>query len=248
MRIDEIKYACEFDLHNDIIIELGEALTRLRREKGTRVQILNTPASAPPAAPRMIVQTTNAVINVALTRFDIVTRIPDHVTGTIESASDFSRQVLREALTVLSVPGLGYRWAGIVIGIRFPTLGKGGRASAAAVPVVQRLINIPMQEKALASFRLQIGVREGDFYQNYLISGYEVSSFRLSPDVVAKAPVPVEGRNHPTIEAGVNVVVDLNNRPQAPNHDLLSDLDDLFIEAVPLVNSVPERLHLQGLV
>ncbi len=118
MRVDQFRYAIEFDSHPDIVLELGSALNTLRKERRARIQFLNVPAAAPPPAPRVVVNTENTLIHIGLNRYEAMIRLPQHIQSSLSSTCDFARRVVDDDLYHLFIEDLGYRWLGLVASLQ----------------------------------------------------------------------------------------------------------------------------------
>ena len=248
MRVDQFRYAIEFDTHPDIVLELGSALNALRKEHGARVQFLNVPTAAPPPAPRVVVNTENALIHIGQNRYEAVMRLPQHIQSSLSSTCDFARRVVDDDLYYLFMEDLGYRWLGLVASLQYPTAGPGTRAVDAIRPVFDRLVHIDRAGMDLASFQLQYGVSQAPFFKNYTIAGYE--RVNLPPKLNANVDIPLEINVTPDIitESGVGITVDFNNKPAVDMGSIEDDFADLLIEMSHASDALPTLLNLEGLI
>ena len=79
MRISQINTVLEFELVENLLLLMGGALREYQKKNNANVQFLNIPQNIPPEAPRIIVSSRNAIINISPIRFEIISKIPNHI-------------------------------------------------------------------------------------------------------------------------------------------------------------------------
>lgn len=248
MRADQLRLVIEFDLHEDIVLELGSSLQLLRKERNANIQLLNVPSGAPPNAPRAVVNTENFLLYIGLTRIEVALRIPDHIKNSMESTCDFTRQVVTDLLNFFPHDTLGYKWMGIVTTLEYPTEVPVGRAADAVMPVFDRLINIKRKDTSLSSFQVQFGYQENSTYKTFTVSGYEKVDFPLNPMLVENKTVQLKITPELVSETGISITIDINNKPSETNISAMDDFDDIIIEIVSTFRELPSILNLEGIL
>ena len=65
----------------------------------------------------------------------------------------------------------------------------------------------------LAAFSFKIGRVIDGFYENYEVSDYEIKTVKVAPSPISPPLINID--EHPTVEKGLLIVVDVNNKSQS---------------------------------
>ena len=242
MRVANIQVVAGFERDDEILLSAGKYLQKLSRELGVSMPKMSVPGSAPPEAPRAIIPGSTTLIQVGLNRAELFAPPPDHIAGNFESAADFGLQAanrfLLELMTVVR-----YAWVGAVSTINFPakaieTLMK------AATPVSDRLVNVPRKDRELSHLNLQIGFKEDPFHVTYSISGYEIRTGTISRPATRSIDVSTV----PVTETGIEIRLDINNKPQEAKRGLKTDLPGVFEMKKARFRTLKDDLNLEGIL
>jgi hypothetical protein len=231
MRIPQINTVIEFELTENVILIIAGALRKYQEVNNAKVQILNVPHSVPPDAPRIVLITQNALIRISLTRFEINSKIPNHIINNFDSAVIFTKSIIKNVIETLMVPELKYTWLGVVNILEYSVVDHGGTALKVSEKFFDKLINIDRNNKDLASFEIKFGFNEGCFFRNYSISGFETRDIKLEflNGIKGIQVVDLE-KSGRIIDKGLRIVLDINNKPGNKSLNALSDLDTIFEE------------------
>jgi hypothetical protein len=173
---------------------------------------------------------------------ELFTPPPDHVAGNFESAADFALQAanrfLLELMTVVR-----YVWVGAVSTINFPAKDVETLLTA-ATPVSDRLINIPRKDRRLSHLNLQIGFKEDPFHVTYSITGYEIRTGTIPQPTTRFVDVSTV----PITETGIEIRLDINNKPQKAKRGLKTDLLEIFNQKKVKYRTLKDDLNLEGIL
>lgn len=224
------------------MLTAGKYLQKLSKELGVPIPKMAVPSAAPPEAPRVIIPGSSTLIQVGLNRAELFTQPPDHVAGEFNPAVDFGLQAANRFLLDL-VTVVRYEWVGMVSTINFPTKTI-TTMMAAATLVSDRLINIPRKTRELSHLNLQIGFKEDPFYVTYSISGYEIRVGAFPQP----APKSIEISMMPVSETGIEVLLDVNNKPLQSKRGLKADLVEIVNQEKTRFRILKEELRLEGIL
>ena len=246
MRINQIQFVNNFKLEEDLLLSHGPILQKMKNSLNGKLIILNVPKSAPPPAPRALIQLKNCIINVALDKIDITIKPPPHVVHDYRSSGNFAHSIIESIISIFYEAQLQYEWSGIIATIEYPIGPQTLTAVKAVTRIYDKLINVPRHNLDLVSFQLQFGFSENNFYKNYSIGGYEsrnvdLKDYALSPE---RRTVVINLEEFPIVESGLQISLDINNRP-TPKKTLLEDLSDLFSEHYATFDGLGKKLNLE---
>ena len=91
MRIPQTNTVFEFEFVENILLLIGGVLKEFQKKNNANVQFLNVPQNIPPDAPRIIVSSKNSIINISLTRIEIISKIPNHIVDDITAALQYPK-------------------------------------------------------------------------------------------------------------------------------------------------------------
>lgn len=249
MKIDTFQLVAAFELDASVVLTCGPALKAINNKLGGKLITVNTPEAAPPSLPRVVLKTDDAILNLSLDRIQITTSPPPHVANDIEESARFSEQratsIFKELLVVLPA----YKWVGVIADLEFPSSNENNKSSRQAVaPIFDQLIKMQRGDRDLSSFELQYGFQEAGFFQTYTIKGYERRNITVPTQPPSGELVVLNPEEFPLVECGIEILVDVNNKPSSNSEDVLSDINSILERLVQLVNSLPEDTGLKGVL
>ena len=247
MRVSSLQVVVTFAVNPGIIFSSGKQLMDLKSALGAKLLSLNVPESAPPETPRAMLSTEDMIIGLGFNRLDITTRPPDHVNQDYAACATFAE---RKAHPIIESLGkqVEYLWAGIVVMDEYVFPKQNAPSLKVVTPVFDRLVNIPREAKDLASFQLQYGYKQGDFYKNFTISGFETRDVSLEIQLKGAGPIRVDLSKYPITESGIQISVDINNKASSSESDVLTDIARLFQEQIATHSGLMKELNLEGLL
>lgn len=250
MKVYNYHVVTAFDLDSSVVLTCGPALKAINNKLGGRLITVNTPDEAPPTLPRVVLKMDDAILNLSLDRVQITTTPPPHVANDIQESAKFAEQrattILEELLGVLPA----YKWSGLIVDLEYPTSDESIKSSTQAVaPVFDQLMKMQRGDRDLSSFELQYGFQEDGFFVTYTIKGYEKRDITISaPASPVGGVVMLDPKDFPLSECGVEVLVDVNNKPSTNSEDALGDIQSILRKQVELVISLPTDTNLEGVL
>lgn len=246
MKFVQIQAAINFKLEQDILLSVGNNIKKLQKEVKVNVQILNVPKAAPPEAPRIVIFSPNAIINICLNRYDIIVRIPNQIENNIDSALDYAKNVISKFIPFLIHDNFQYLWTGIVINSEKSFDVKNSKSIELINPYFDKLINIERKNRKLSSFQLQFGFEEDELNKNFTISGYDKINLEISGNIIREG-LTIDLQKAKIAESGLQVIVDVNN-----NNKSVSSIDKDFINLLKEISNtysiLPKTLNIEGLL
>jgi len=248
VKIVRFEIVTAFELDESIVLSCGPSLKRLQNRLGGRLLTINAPDDAPPQLPRVILKLTDTILNLALDRFQITTIPPSHVAGDITNAITFASQrastITSELLTVISE----YHWLGVIMEVNFPEVPLISKSAAeAAVQVFDKLIRIDRKNRPLASFQLQFGLSDDEYFITYMVGSYEGRKIELN--LPAKVGYfAIEPSEYPLNECGIKILLDINNKPSTKKLNPKNDLNAILNRQSIAFGSLIADLNLEGII
>ena len=245
MNIAQIQFACEFAKDDSIILTLGHSIKELRQKRHASIRILNTPKQLPPEIPRLLVTYNTLSLNVGLNRYDVFLFVPDHINKNLNASLTFVENTIKDLLPYIVFEDFSYKWIGLVANLEYPSPNKDTRALKVVEPIFDKLLNIARNARDLATFQIQFGFLESDYYKNYTVGGYDKTVVDLS----SVQSQPVSTTISPNVsEAGISVAIDINNKPDLKKTDLTRDLKRMLDEFRLTYNGLAQTLNLKGVL
>lgn len=233
MKVERIQIVLEYKLDNLIVMTLGPRIKTFQEEFKVRIQELNIPQGSPPNAPRIMLSREDYIVNIGLNRADLFLTIPSQINNDFNQLLAYSYDLVEKLYTLLFEDAVEYEWVGVVTNILIPNTDiKKRKAVKILEPVFDDLININRKGRKLASFNLQYGFEENDFYKNYTINGYESININVPP-------IPVNGKTQQIQlkvtddnidESGISINIDINNRNSKVKHGFMNDYSRVMDE------------------
>lgn len=236
-----------FTLDETVLLTTGREIQELNGLLESRLVPLNVPEAAPPELPRLVLQTKSLVLNVCLNRFQFMLTPPDHVAGSYDETLEYVTKQVRPHLAVLFGSSVEYEWSGMVTTTKYPKdLDTTPTAIAAVRPVFEQLIDLDWNSDELASFNLKVGRTSGGYFKTFEISGYAIRHF----DVMATPGrrFVVDHSEGEIAEVGLQMQVDVNNKPTASGGSATEDYDLVAAEHQMAFLGMPESLQLSEII
>jgi hypothetical protein len=228
MKVASVQAVSAVQEDRQFILANGQRVLELARKLKGKLSQLNVPEIAPPEVPRLLIQRPDFVASISFSRVDLTIRPPEHVAGNYDSAMEFAERTATPVIEELVHPERGYEWSGVVVELEFPRPGANVPAAARAAPLFDRLVRLERRGRELASFQLQFGFAEGDYFVNATIEGYETRQVDLATRPAEPGTVRIDLAKQPISESGIGLIVDINNKPARTHQSAVNDVADLM--------------------
>lgn len=249
MRISQTNTVIEYEIVENLLLLLGGPLKEYQKRNNAKVQFLNIPQNIPPDAPRIIVSSQNAIINISLTRFEIISKIPNHIVDNTAATIFFSKKNIENIISQLWVPELKYTWLGLVAALDFPKNSIDKTAMQLAKPYFDKLINIKRKDRELGSFEIKLGFKEGGYNKNYRIMCYENRDIKIDPSKFSTLQKVFDLEEVSAItNTGLRIIFDINNKKSELNSVFASDYGELVTEFEKSLTNIVVELNLEDLI
>ena len=248
MRIERLEFVSAFEKDETILLTAGREIKRLQTELESAVIQLNVPGGAPPELPRIVIQAKGFVLNICQNRFQFLLSPPDHISGSYAETREYLSEIVRPRLKSLFLCGVDYLWSGLIQTVNFPAdLEQAPTAMDAVTPAIRQLVRLDWPAETLASFSLKVGRSNEGFYHTFQVSGYatRLLEIEVSPGQNTIEVGPDQGSLE---ETGIQVVVDVNNRPSSGTGDPLGDFDGVGAEHMKTFEEMPRVLGLTEII
>jgi hypothetical protein len=246
--ITDIQIVVMFKIDQSIVFTLGDSIKKFQAETNAQVQMLNTPSGARPEAPRVIIATDAYIINISLNRFDIILKVPTHINRYSEKVLTFCFQSMETIFDILIRDKIEYMWGGVIFTIHYPFDKKQVRALKLLEPVFDKLLKIERKGRSLATFNLQYGYQDQDYYINYTINGYEVAMIKIPIRKEGKDAVDVGITADMIDEAGIEIRLDINNKPVKEKTNCIDDFSMLLNKVEKTLKIILEETGLEEVI
>jgi hypothetical protein len=246
--IGQIQIGSEFELIEDIAISIGASLKSIISKYGGRLQLLNVPAGAPPDAPRIIATTQNFMLNFAPVRYDVHISVPTQIRSSYSKVMDYTIELFTKLGGELARLGLSYAWIGLIINLEYPGVIAGTPGIALSEPVFDRLLTIKRGSRKLAAFQAQFGFEEGEFNKIFTVSAYDSMRVKIDAPKMPTKFIRVDKETANIVESGLNVAIDVNNKPSKERIGLVHDFRSVAQASRDLYSRLPDLLNLKGII
>jgi hypothetical protein len=249
MRIPQTNTVIEFEFAENLLLLIGGALKDFQNKNNAKVQFLNVPQNIPPDAPRIIISSRNAIINISLTRFEIISKIPSHIIDDVAATLLFTKKNVEDTVDQLWAPELKYSWLGLVTSIDYPKNSSDKTALQLAIPFFDKLINVDRKNRELGSFEVKFGFKEGNYNKNYKISCFETRDIKIDPTKLSSLQKVIDLEEFSAItNAGLRIIFDINNKKSELNNTFKTDFEGLLLELESSLKYVTAELNLEDLL
>lgn len=249
MRVAKFQIAVAFDVQPGLILSLGPTIKNLaERTQGQIHQLSVGDPNFPPDVPRIVVQTKQFLVNISLNRFDIHVIPPRQLQQNHSASALFAETAATDVLNQLMKCHIDYMWSGVVAHVKFPTATPLLSASAAVEPVFKRLVAFQPSSKPLSSFEMRFGYQDDDLFRSTRICGYSSRGLRTRPNTSPSQPITQPSNMREIVETGIQIFIDVNNKPSMERKGPLEDLKRLFEVCEKTIVSLPKELNLQDIL
>lgn len=212
-----------------VILSLGKSLQEAEKAlKGKLIQ-LQVPDYAPPDTPRVLIKATDLTLSVGYNRFDILVVPPSHIISDYNSSIEYSLNKTSQILSLFNNDFPVYEWAGVVSTIAFPDPSKDYLLSKVISLLFDKLIRLDRNGHNLNSFQLAYGYSDDGFNRTFNIAGFETRNVRI-PKLRGNESVEIPLGELPVVETGIQLSIDINNKPGKNKTTFLKDLKRLSEE------------------
>jgi hypothetical protein len=246
--IQRYEIVVAFDVEENIVLSCGPFLKKLQTDLGGRVFMINAPDDAPPPLARVVLKLEDCILNVGLDRFYITAIPPSHVAQDAKKSSNYARQRIFSMISELMPAVSAYRWSGIIAELDFPEDPlRNKSALEAAVPVFDRVMKIDRRNRKLGSLEIRFGFRDDQYFVNYMVTTFERRSIKL-PKPPKRGVFAVELSEHPLTACGIEILVDVNNKPACSGGDPNKDIELILDKHMELYENLPKEVGLEGML
>jgi hypothetical protein len=249
VKVERFEIVSAFRRDDTVVLACGPSLRELSEQFAGRLISLNVPDRAPPELPRLVVRFEGMLLQVGLNRFQIVLEPPQHIaTSYIEALQYCKNRSFPLLESLLSAKAIKYEWSGVIAVLAVPQdLATTKSALGAAGIIFPRLTKLDWDTTNLASFRLQAGYKNNDYFRNYILEGYEVRSMEIDAPLNVSR-IEIDPTDFPVSEVGFNLTLDVNNKPCESKSTPLPDLSATLTEHERAFLSLETDLNLGGLL
>ena len=175
------------------------------------------------------------------------TRIEIHIkkleNGVEVRVRDNGKGIPTKNLNKIYESDLEYQWTGVITTIDYIDTSGSKTPFEAINPIFKKLLCLDWDKSDLASFNLQLGRKINDYFVNYNIHGYEKRKIKFKKDQTVKFVESKAGN-----ELGVQILLDINNKPMNLKKNPKIDLDKIILKQFELSKSIEEDLNIEGLL
>ena len=249
MRISQANTVIEYEIVENLLLLIGGTLKEFQKRNNAKVQFLNIPQNIPPNAPRIIISSQNAIINISLTRFEIINKIPNHISEDITATILFTKKIIADIVSQLWVPELKYTWHGLVTALDFTKNSPDKTALQLAKPYFDKLINIDRKNRELGSFEIKFGFKEGNYFKNFKVACFETRDIRIDPTKFSTLQKVFDLEEISAItNSGLRIIFDINNKGNESKNNFNSDFEVLLKEFEKSLINIIVELNLEDLI
>lgn len=247
MRINSIQVVTEFERDSSILLNCGPLLKEIEKKYKGKIFTVNTPEDAPPSLPRAVLRLEDTILNIGQNRFEITMSPPKHVVSEISESFQFANRRTNNILSHLAAVMPPYQWSGVVTEVEYPEVPIRSKSGIeAATPIFDALVRIDRQGRDLSALELQFGFKEEDYFIIYRIHGFESRQFAVPKGMPGNFVVDLG--NFPLERCGIEIVVDINNKPKQKKSDPIADISALYQQQITAIENLGEKLNIQGII
>jgi hypothetical protein len=244
LRFNSIRLVVDLHPSSELPLTLESVTSQLATAVDGKRNLSGVPSEAPPEIPRLIVSSKQLQVQIGLSRVESVLFVPDHVATTSSSAFAYMRQMITGPLAPLYVKLYPYKWAGVVLELDQAVVGAKSMVDAIRASV-SKLTNINHRIEDLAAFNLQYGFKEGDYFKHIKVQGYETRIVKKR--IQAGQPLRIQQSEGTLMEAGIQLLVDVNNKPKQIRYSTLEDINSLVDEVESFSKEAPSIAKLNDI-
>lgn len=211
--LDSLKIVMNHSVQEDLLFTFGKGLKKIASDLSGEIKINSGVDGMPLEIPRVTIQAKDIYVNFGLNRMEVGIKGSRKHVRNDELLSHYKNQLKEIELLMLSYlqeTGAKENFIGIVAPVRFP---QDINISKEFLTKSLYEVFVGRDGSGLAAFSFKIGLVVDGFYENYEVSDYEVKNVRVSPSSVSPSLINLD--DHPTVEKGLLILVDVNNKSQS---------------------------------
>jgi hypothetical protein len=243
MKVTSLEIIMAVAAKTDAPTRLGLFMSEYARRVGGELATNILPENAPVELPRISAISKNFVVNLGLDRLQFAVKPQREIQGSldkvVESASLQSSALFEQYLSEVGSP---YTFCGAIMTLHFSRKGNLPQLKIAE-QLHDSLLNLERNNNPLASFLLQTGYQTKDHYLNFTLSAYETRTLKIPPNL-SPGTYQVDISNTSILESGVQVRVDLNNRPKTNKQQPMLELKSVLQMCRKEADGVSDRFML----
>jgi hypothetical protein len=225
-------------IQENLLLDCSALFKKMSFELDAEVKINQIDDSMPPEMPRIVILSKEVILNFGLNRVEIIikgTRKHARYDGLYVFYKNQLKKMGDLIQDYLNNTHIKENFIGILAPVRYPQ-----DINLSKDYLMSQLYKMFSGEgyPELATFSFKIGLRDNDIYKNYEVSDYEVKTVNVQSSFFNPATVNLE--EFPTVEKGVLIVVDVNNKLQL-DYNFLSDYSTLinsFFNAIKMQRDI----------
>lgn len=230
MHVSQIQVVMAFARDDSILLSLGSAIKAFSSSVGGRFQSLNVPHDAPPSVPRGVVILSKGFVNIAPDRIQVVVHPPEHLADDYRAAAGFASSLGEQVVERLIVDNLEYDWLGAIFEFEYPlSLDRFASSLAVGESIFDSVVNVDRAGRDMSSFELKFGYKDKLSNRIYRLSGYESKQIEIAPRENGGV-LHIKSEDYPSVEVGVQLVLDVNNKPKSERAEIRSDFSEIWVE------------------
>lgn len=231
--LDSLKIVMNHSAQEDLLFTYGKGLKKIASDLDGNIKLnQGVDIMTPPEAPRVTIQAKDIYINFSLNRIEVGLKgSRKHIRN--DDLLLIYKKRLKEIeqliFTYIKDTGIKENFTGMVAQVRFP---QDINISKELLIKMLYEIFVDRNSPALAAFSFKIGLIVKNFYENYEISDYEIKNINTYSSSGSSSLINID--DHPTVEKGLLILIDTNNKPQVNYHFLedYTNVSTFFFNAV----------------
>lgn len=227
--LEVVKIVFTHEIKDDLIFSHGAYFQQLAKNLDGKLISNEIQRNAPPDLPRVIIQAKDLSIQFALNRMQIEVRGSRKHTS-IDQLYGPLKPKIHEALSLfeayLNRDGFKPDFVGVLGPIRFPQ--PMNTKKEIITKSLSEKFSGNVESKDLVTFSTKLGYLDNKkkLFVNYEIQDYEVKNIKI--EAPANQNQIIDIAKFPTVEHGVLINIDVNNRPRDEKSDPLSELKNVL--------------------
>ncbi len=244
MKCEKIQIVTSFLPDPEILLNLGPTIKKLQNTM--KAQLVQTPVAntVPLEVPRIVIKSSNVMVNIALNRIDIICKPPKEVSSAFDRAMKFAEEQGFEIIELIKPVLPLHKWTGVICTTQYPN-SKDSKTESLG-KIFDRLLSVQRKEKDISSFLLQFSYKQQEINKTINVSGYEKKQYALPLNKQA-GPISINVDELPTIESGIQLNLDYNNKPQKKLNDPITSFQDISYKLQNDYTSILSELSLEDI-
>jgi hypothetical protein len=214
--LDSLKVVMNHSVQEDLLFTFGKGLKKIAADLGGEIKVNQGVDLMPLEVPRVTIQAKDMYVNFGLNRMEVGVKGSRKHVRNDDLLSNYKHRLEEIKLLMLAYiqdTGAKEDFIGMVAPVRFPQ--DIGIPKEFLIQTLHKMF-VGKCNFALTGFSFKIGLFENGFYENYEVSDYEVKNIRVYPP--SSSPSLINLDEYPTVEKGLLISVDVNNKSQSMYH------------------------------